>query len=291
MISSPEEISAHIRKVLNIHGHGFHYAVVRRAQDLFYAEKSTWIFDAVEFPVVTQDHVTHIDFVLRSRTGRTVLVAECKRADPAKALWCFAQSPYTKRDPRPQEVIFDHLEFTDAHDTVHKPHVEYTERLSRHLGFELRTSDKGDGHSNRSSAIDQAITQVLRGTSGLIDHFDRIARESGYSFVSGKRAVRFIPAIFTTAQLWETDADISRADLKTGDLDKDVINAPQVDWIWFNYNRSPELKPEVKIESRGSVLGDLSIDLKQHFTRSVAVISTSGIDQFLCADLDEWLWI
>lgn len=287
---SHEEISAHLRKVLNTHGHGFHYAVVRRAGELFSSGKSKWIFDAVEFPVITQADVTHIDFVLRSRSDRTLLVGECKRADPAKAVWCFAKSPFTRRDPRPQEVIFDHLEFSDAHSTIHKPHVEYTERHSHHLGFELKTSAKGDGCGGRSSAIDQAITQVLRGTSGLINHFESTALESNYRSVTGKRAVRFIPAIFTTAQLWATDADISLADLKTGDLDKNLIKAHQVEWVWFNYNRSPKLKPHVTIESNGSALGELAVELKRHFTRSVAIISTSGIDQFLCADLDEWLW-
>src|SRR5436309_3010923 len=95
--NSPQ-IVASLRKVLNSHGHGFHYAVVRRAEELLSSRQSTWLFDGVEFPVTTAGQITHVDFILRSRTGRTLMIAECKRADPAKALWCFAKGAYTWRN-------------------------------------------------------------------------------------------------------------------------------------------------------------------------------------------------
>src|SRR5438270_11459436 len=38
-----EQISSHLRKVLNIHGHGFHYAVVRRGEELSDEKKIPWI--------------------------------------------------------------------------------------------------------------------------------------------------------------------------------------------------------------------------------------------------------
>jgi hypothetical protein len=290
MSTESQDISARLRKVLNTHGHGFHYAVVRKAEELFSSNRSIWLFDAVEFPVVTQDSVTHIDFVLRSRNDRTILVGECKRADPAKAIWCFAASPYTRRNGPENELIIDHLQFQHYRTIIHKPHHTYTQRGVYHLGFELRdNSKKGDGSGQSSAAIDQAVTQVLRGTSGLIDHHSSI---SDWDDTDQKptKAVRFLSAIFTTAQIWTTDADLSQADLETGDFSTNSIQANRTDWVWFNHNRSPKLKPKLSLERVGGVLSDLSVDLPHQFTRSIAIVSTSGIDSFLCADLDEWLW-
>lgn len=287
MTTESQESSAHLRKVLNTHGYGFHYAVVRRAKDLFSSDRSGWKFDAVEIPVIAQNQATHIDFVLRSKSDRTLLVGECKRADPAKSNWCFATSPYTRRDASDGEVIIDHLQFQPYRTIIHKPHYAYTQRGIFHLGFELRSPQKGDG-SGRSSAIDEAITQVLRGTSGLIDHYSSDSRE--LTNPMNEKAVRFLPAIFTTARIWITDANLSQADLTTGDFDKDSIQAQEADWIWFNYNRSPKIKPTLNLERAGGMLSDLSVDLRHQFTRSVAIVSTSGIDAFLCADLDDWLW-
>jgi len=46
----------------------------------------------------------------------------------------------------------------------------YANEGAYHLGFELRTGETGDGKGQRSQAIYEAVTQVLRGTSGLINH-------------------------------------------------------------------------------------------------------------------------
>jgi hypothetical protein len=67
------------------------------------------------------------------------------------------------------------------------------------------------------------------------------------------------------------------------------IKAEQTDWIWFTHNRSPALTPQC-----GDVIdvkpGNLSFDIRQHFARSVAIVSATAIDEFFCTDLDEWLW-
>lgn len=139
-----EQIAVKLRKMLNAHGHGFHYAVMRRAHDLADARESTGVFDGVEFPVVGGGETTHIDFILRWRPGGVYVVSECKRADPAKARWCFARAPYTWRNPRAEEVIFEQLHVTERERRViHKPKFAYTTRGVYHLGFEMRTGSKG----------------------------------------------------------------------------------------------------------------------------------------------------
>src|SRR5215216_1578143 len=123
-----DRIATNLRKVLNTHGHGFHYAVVRQAEKLFKSDRSVWTLDAAEFPVVGGGQVTHIDFILRTRSSNTVLVGECKRADPARAWWCFARSPYTWRNSSSGEVAFDELSYSQGKTVIQKPRFAQTQR-------------------------------------------------------------------------------------------------------------------------------------------------------------------
>jgi hypothetical protein len=285
-----EQIAASFRKALNSHGHGFHYAVTRRAEELLQSRQSSWMFDGVEFPVTTAGHGTHIDFILRSRSGRTLIVAECKRADPARALWCFARSPYTWRNATKGEVIFDQIVIQPNKQVSRIPHYAYSQEDVFHLGFELKTGEKGEGYS-QNRGINEAVTQVLRGTSGAINHLYHSVRTADHRTLGlngANKAIRFIPALFTTAQIWVTSADLGSADLSTGDLGKNLVTE-RAEWIWFTHNRSPNLKPDLDVERERSALDGMSFDLRREFARSIAIVSPGGIDSFLCAELEEWL--
>lgn len=216
----PARLSAELLKILNSHGHGFHYAVMGRSERLSNQKKSAWVLTGAEFPVDVGGQATHIDFVRQSRSsGHTFLVAECKRADPATARWCFAPVPYTWRNDNPGEVIFDQFDYS-SHDERRRPEpspkIAFLGQADKtyHIAHELRTNRKGDGVGRNRSEIDQAVAQVLRGSSGFINHVpteDRWPSRTRYSLL-------FVPAIFTTAELWVTDADLGAADLATGDL-------------------------------------------------------------------------
>jgi hypothetical protein len=284
-----QQISASLRKVLNSHGHGFHYAVVRRAEELLTSQQSTWVFEGVEFPVTTGGYVTHVDFILRSRSGRTLMIAECKRADPSKALWCFAKAPYTWRNANPGELAFDELEVHANKQMVRRAHFAYAQQTAFQLGFELRTGQPGDG-LGQSRAISEAITQVLRGKTGSINHLCESVRtaDHGSLRIESSKRIRFIPVIFTTAQIWVTDVDLRGADLSTGDLANEV-QAQAADWIWFTHNQTSNLRPEFYWQQERSALDGFSYDLRREFARSIAIVSPSGLDDFLCFDFEEWL--
>ena len=282
MIDDPEQISASLRKVLNTHGHGFHYAVVRRGEELSDRRESPWFLNGTEVPVVAGGAATHIDFVLSTRSERTYLVGECKRADPAKARWCFARAPYRWQNDSEQELIFDELVLRADRTHYVRPLPGYMERGSYQLGFELRTGQQGDGDGGRRRDIEDAIAQVLRSASGLINQLSGSLKFPTES----ERAIRFIPAIFTTAQLWTTEADLGAADLSTGNLSVEQVKAQKADWVWFTYNRSPHLSHGLPYESRRE---DLSSLLRLEFARSIAIVGTEGIDNFLKRDLEAWL--
>src|SRR5437868_2933256 len=93
-------------KLWNVHGYGFQYALLRTAQRLFVEGKSRWEFEAAEFPVGEERSGTHIDFILEDAQWKVFLVAECKRADPARSSWCFVHAPATWPGAQAGEVFF-----------------------------------------------------------------------------------------------------------------------------------------------------------------------------------------
>jgi hypothetical protein len=98
--------------------------------------------------------------------------------------------------------------------------------------------------------------------------------------------------IFTTAKLWTTQADIGSADLNSGDLPPETVKADPSDWIWFNHNRSAQLRPSIKAQldgDRANTLFDIAKEMQSEYARSIAVVSVDYLDNFLMADLEEWL--
>lgn len=134
---------------------------------------------------------------------QTYLIAECKRADRARAHWCFVRAPYTLRPRRQGELNFDQVQYYSPGELIQQPCHLFTDQGPYHYGFALRTGSPGDGRGPTTSAIDDAITQVLRGTSGLSNHL--FTRQP----VTTEGKTTFLPVIFTTAELWVTDTDLS----------------------------------------------------------------------------------
>jgi len=46
-----EKVQKGFEKVLNRHGYGFQYAVLKLATELYEQNKSAWVFNVAEFPV------------------------------------------------------------------------------------------------------------------------------------------------------------------------------------------------------------------------------------------------
>ncbi len=281
--SESDQIAASLLKLLNSHGHSFQYAVVRRLDQLHSEEKSRWFIDGVEFPVEVGGQTTHIDFILKSKTGRTYIVAECKRADPAKARWCFIRAPYTSRNPRPKEVLFEQFSYNELGLVTRRAVHAYANEDGYHLGFELRTGKKGDGEPR---TISEAVSQVLRGTSGLINHLQATAAGQPKT----TQLIRFVPIIITTANLFTSKADLGEASLKTGNLSPDAVETEPCEAIWFTHNRSPALEPNAPSTTESSDFNQFSSALRNEFARSVAIINAEGLDSFMSWDLEEWLW-
>ncbi len=273
-----ENISEHLSKVLSTHGHGFHYAVLERAARLVKEGKSRWTFEADEFPVEVQNEVTHVDFILKRETSHTYLVAECKRADPARAKWCFLAAPWSWLGARGDEVIIQEVNVLSDVRFQPQPRIGNTGRGSYRIGLDLKTGEVGDGVESQR-AINKAASQVLRGMNGVVRHL--FGSRATAIFTRGR--IWFLPAIFTTAELWISKADLREADLKNGKVDP--ADATRVNWLWFTHNQSPAL---VHGLSNDTYLRNLSTDLYREFARSIAVVSAEGVDEFLSINIEDF---
>lgn len=278
------DISRQLQEHLDKHGFSFQYSLLKKFEDLRKSDKTSWVLEGSEIPISSGGSVSHIDFVLRNRKSTIYLIGECKRADPARSHWCFANAPYTWRGSTRHQTQFDKIFNTpdDEENRALTSILVETDNI-KEIGFELKTRSQGDGvGSNEKSAINSAVSQVLRNSSGFINY---LLRKSNSRTVNDY--FYFIPVIFTTAKIFITKADISSADLETGYLPKDSVKVEPRDWIWFNHNRSINLSHGIKhnIEDALSASSPYFFE----FTRSVAIVSPAGVDSFMQAYFSDFL--
>jgi len=279
MSQSEQEVSQLLKKSLDFHGHSFHYAVMKKLEELGNAQ-TPWGNFLTEFPVQNKGQNSHIDFVLGSVDRNTFLIAECKRVDPAKGNWCFVKTPYFWKND--QFIQLDKIEGTTATGLTTSRTVMDVHPYN--LGFEVKTDQKGDGiGSSDKSPINAAITQALRNTSGFINYcFEKLR----WTNTNQQLIYRFIPVIFTTANLWVSDVDIGKSNLSDGKLPNDLVNAKKVDWIWFNQNRPDTLSPDLFLLGKQNY--PVSYEYYK-FLRSVAIVGSSGVESFLTKDYPSYL--
>ena len=278
---------ASAKKLLDSHGYGFQFAV----QEFFSREKreGDWWCAAAEFPVTVRGNVTQIDLVVQYRGYRSreinakiLIAAECKRVDPARGCWLFAQAPYISDVADADDLFFDAIHeqghmgllggYKKSRPARSHPGLRmiYGGMHAYHIGLEMKTGQQGDG-SGIPKPINEATTRALRGASGLMNHF-------GDRWSLGRVVV--IPVIFTTAELRTTDVDLSQSDIVSGKVTGDVKTA-QVPWLWFSHNRSNDLRHDlldVLFKTDSSIMPDVGVwSDPQSFSRSIMVVSAAGL--------------
>lgn len=271
-----------LQEALNRHGYAFQFSVLKKAQAAYDDRRiSRWRFEAAELPVRTESRDTRIDFVLsRHREDARMqwyLICECKRVNPSRGNWCFLRAPFIHRS---REMGFQRLLI----ECVERWQGEM--QASGHpgnavdaygVGLAIRESEPGDKAGKRDDdAIEDAASQVLRGVNGFANtlhthpHLLRWGNETA--------AALLIPAIFTTAKLWVSDADISSASINDGKIDLSATSFEPKPWLWFAYHASPGLRHSLKRRTFSPTIHNLMDD---DYIRHIAVVSTDGIEQFL----------
>ena len=262
-------------KVLNSHGYAFQYAVLQQAEVALSTRNSQWVFEAAEVPVVAGNAPTRIDFVLR-RTQLAgepdspfYMVAECKRANPSLSNWCFVRAPYVVRNRSHEPFILEHVERDEKGlSTIGIP--LFVLQNAFHVALEVK-SGKGENSAQGRGAVEEAATQVCRGLNGLIMAETRLRNPVVQNS-------DFLPVIFTTANLWTTDANLGETELTSGDIDLDKESFEQQPWVVLQYHMSPALKHPFPPKSATRDFAKL-MDLE--FIRSIPVVNATAIPQFL----------
>lgn len=262
------EAPSGVHKLLNQHGYGFQYAVLQEARRLSGSNESDWVFDVAEFPVSVRGADTRVDFILRHRERPLYIVAECKRANPALSNWCFFKAPFVRRNRSDEAVFVEQLSWgPDQAMRSNVTALAYTSE-AYHIGLEAKSSAPGEEVTRGRGAIDEAATQVVRGVNGLIENFGRSAVGAGASKF-------LIPVVFTTARLWVSNADLSKADLATGELRANQVSLIPKAWLAYQFPASEGLKHEVA--RRLPLDDDLGRILDAEYLRTVQIVHPSGI--------------
>lgn len=288
MTQQNDQLALEFAKYLSRHGYGFQYAVIRYINDLIKSNRIVmvddfWRFLMSEFPVEGEKG-TRIDFVLeraeRERVYRRLfLTAECKRANPATANWCFVKSPY------PHRATWGSTEYVHLECVKKMPVVNAlrgvvaagvkanADRQAYHLAFSLRTGEKGDEDTkgNRQSEIEDATAQALRGANGFVMHLDRRP-----NLLADEERVGILPVIFTTASLYTSDLKLDEAELSTGKVSGGSLNRQA--WVMYQYSMSPGLKHGAVSNNSP---GDLVELYQSEYIRTVPVVSVEGIYEFM----------
>jgi hypothetical protein len=288
-------ISEGLRKVVDSHGYGFHYAVIKTADRLF-PDKSPWIFKAAEVPVAVRGQDTRIDFILRHKDRPIYLICECKRANPALNHWCFLRVPYVKRNYGTTELITEGVKYAPEvaaeRRIITGPKYPGYSDFVYGLAFEMKSEEKGDATGSGRGEIEKAATQVMRGLNGFVEFFSNHP-EVLENEPSGKPAL-LVPVIFTTAQVFVTETNVSDADVKTGKLTKDDIGLSDRPWLWYRYHQSPGIRHTLTViralfSARGEADVDVGTVVNEEFARTIAVVNAAGIEAFLNSPWFEYL--
>jgi hypothetical protein len=268
------------RSELDRHGFGFHHAVVKHIASL----RTPWRVEEIEFPIEHRGRPHHIDLILRGEGGQLLIVGECKRANPALVDWCFVRFPNLPfAEFVPLEWLRIDMSNTEVRRVVAGLDVQNA-RASRqvyNLGVPVKGSLKGDEAGDNKTALDGAVEQVVRCSSGLIAFLGKNPQLLEFERdLAGERIrlVAVVPAVFTTANLWTSDLDLSAADLSTGNVPKASLT--RVPWLWLKHNVSPGLTHSIPPPDpdRRETLRDF---LLRDYARAVAIVSVGGIAEFL----------
>lgn len=267
---------------LRIHGFGFQYALIEEIHRLLNEDKCAFLPKFAEFPVEINNTNTHIDFILerinhnRFPIGNPFfLICECKRVNPALSNWCFVQAPFYRDGIYFDSIFLESLHIDKQWNTkktyFHQQHPQAKKVFD--IAFNIKSNKEGEGDTKGAN---DAVTQVLRGMNGFIEYLGkkenllRIEHTESYS-------PRFLPVIFTTAELWSSTVELKKADLNSGNLELPVESLVNESWLIFQYNQSPPFKHSISIEHNSNKIFDVA---QTEFTRTIAIVNPKGMSDF-----------
>lgn len=297
-----ENVRRSFEEAFNMQGFGFHHSVLRRAFELSNLGGSAWLLEAIEVPVEVRGKDTRVDFVLSLRSyneqqPHIYLLAECKRVNPAYGMWCFGRTPFFNRTRSSEYYVIENLKRNENIYKMDKAEVfnpfvtQYPYKNNVYnIALDVRTKNNNPNNSTGNStgqgtpgkAVEDAAGQILKGLNGFVEFVYK-----NPNILTQRKHAIFLPVIFTTAELWTTDIDISTANIDNGNLQLTKESLKKQSWLGYQYHQSQGLKHSLRPENLESELGEL-IDVD--FVRTIPIVSPSGIEDFLSWSSNINLW-
>ena len=299
------EVSAGLKRLVDSHGFSFQYAVLLEALRMEQPDPFSmkWRYEAHEFPVEVRGIGTKIDFVLKavlhSTGNECFLLAECKRANPSLSDWCFLRAPYLMEDKSAMveqlNVLWDKpgnrpTVAVEPGTRFLWPWIvsdSYPQR-PYHIALELRNRrEKGDPGGKGRDAIEEAATQLLRGLNGFVEVLDAnphvLVRPRQGSTSAGRSTISILPVIFTTANIWTTEVELGQADLSTGKLTIEDLEATSVKWVRYRYHQSPGITHSLQWANRAQSWEGRSLVefVYNSFARDIMIVNAEAVGEFL----------
>ncbi len=241
------------------------------------APASEWTPRVSEFPVSLDNQHSRTDFVIKHRAQPIYLVAECKRANPALAAWCFIQASYVPIHEWSTGANIEGLQqmiVSGGRGVFSRLwHIGSAPDDIYHLGLPFKTNALGDPCAQGREDIESAVGQLCRAVNGLINFFYH--RQQLFNIEDG---VAFLPVLFTTAKLYVTDFALGNADPQTGDLDLSQHPVQERQWLFYHYHQSQGLKHHVPTSGPSRTLEDV---LYYDYVKTIAIVNIDGVEAFL----------
>jgi len=260
-----------IRAALSRHGHGFQFAVINELLRLAVDRRIDWQVEAVEFPFEVNGQPGHADILLRNEYA--VAVVECKKVRTGLSTWGFARSNLVSRsDFGAQTVALEGVQRLNP-DPKLNACLRPGRTTERQYNVFVEMKD-GEGESSGTSrgALDNAVTQALRSSSGILRQLI-----SHPSLLSGSRgaALTIVPIIVTNAKLLTCNTDLALTDLASGQLPEKLVVEVR-DWLWLRTMASAGVRHEFWHAGghASASFGDLQ---DQRYARSIAVTTCAGL--------------
>lgn len=279
-MNNQEKVLKDFQEVLDRHGYGFQHAILKGVDALVTEGKTKWYLEVVEFPV-DLGKGSRVDFILKCPGNRganpKLILAECKRVNPALANWCFLRAPYIRRGQSDLGYFYEsvHYEVEQEGAAVQTKSRCYfdTSLKTYHIALEVKADKTGDAHGGKPQAIEDAATQICVALGGMIE----LLSQQPHLFPT-ENVYHLMPVIFTTANLWASEAKLSDADILTGKVDLFASSFKQVDWLVLDYNISPGIKHTVAHSEATRSFGEF---MESEYTRSIAIVNPKGLGNFL----------
>ncbi len=270
---SNSSIKSALQKVLNSHGYGLHYAIIRKMDELLQDGRAfPWQLAAVELPVEVRGEHTRVDIVLKHIVRSVYIVCECKRVNPSLSEWAFVKAPYVT-PPDSAEWIFAESVMSDGRSSFQTSvdRVGSSKEVF-HVAVEVKSDKAGDQYGHGRGGIEGAATQVLRSVNGFV-HF----LKSNSPLLAINDPTSIVPVVFTTASLRTTNLDLGGANLENGHVDLADVIIQEVDWLYYQYSQSPGLRHTLGSSHSGKSIADI---LQAEFTRTIAVVNPQSLEAF-----------